>query len=805
MLQVLDELGFKHRASPPNTHERNGIAERSIQIVMNTLRASLKQAGFDRSFWTVALRHAVFLRNRVPTAALDGKSPLEFLTKVPQDLNKLHPFGCSVHVKVEDQMRQSLDPKARVGVYVGHDTTCNEARVMLLDKKRIVFVSTYHCVVNDSVFPFPELFAERNSTAADAAMAQDAPVAPVAPAGDTVVGGAETGEQQPAGKDAAGNDMWLVDRILQHRRAERVKRGKPRWQYLVRWQGCDASHDSWESESILKRTDALRDYKQRNKLDGSEQELDADVAATVNSVKSVPDVKVPRNYNQAMSSPQSDEWQAAVTSEVASLVENGVFEYVPIAQASHILNTQWVFTVKQTEEGADELKFKARLVARGDHQRDIELGDIYAPVVNHTTLRAMLAVAAVKDYHLHQMDAVTAFLNAPLDTDVFLRVPQGVNKYPPGVSQGEFVLKLKKSLYGLRQAPRQWNQLLHDFLVNNLQMQQSQGDKCLYFIPGKLWVGVWVDDFVLLGADMDVMNQFKHQISEKFKMRDMGELKHFLGFEVSRDREAHTLTISSPQYVQDMLERFGMSKAKGATSPLPANIELKPTPPGSATLTAEYPYRSLIGSLQYLGYTTRPDIAFAVSTLARFQTAPSMEHWDAAKHVLRYVKTTAQEGLTYSSLPLPVTSQNGVDAYSAGKADKLFGYTDASWADDVSTRQSQTGYAFMFGGAAISWQTKLQKVVTLSSTEAEYVALSSAVQEVLYLQKIFADLSLPQESVLVFEDNQSTIKLAQNPSRQFSARTKHIDIKHNFVKQCVESGTVLYYSTFRPIFRLLIA
>jgi len=497
--------------------------------------------------------------------------------------------------------------------------------------------------------------------------------------------------------------------------------------------------------------------------DFSEDEDEASVSAL--------DASLPQTYGQAMSSPDRSAWLQAVRSEIASHEANGTFEYVPAADVKpgvKILQSRWVFTKKPDVDGST--RFKARLVARGDRQRaGIDFKEVYSPVVNPVVLRTLFAVAAVKDYDLDQMDAVTAFLNAPLEEELYLRLPDGFEQ-PSG--RGECLLRLIKSLYGLRQAPRYWNQTLHDWLIK-YGLKQSTVDPCLYYIPNQLWVVFWVDDFLIMASSTQLKNAFKSAISQQFKMRDLGPISNFLGMQVTRDRAARTLTLSSAQHVDQMLERFGMTDAKPAATPLPNKTVLTAATPDEPVLPPEVPYRALIGSLNYVACWTRPDIAFAVSQCARFQERPAQRHWTAAKHILRYLKGTASLGLCYSATGTAVLS----------------GYVDASWGEDLDTRRSQTGYAFLFGGAAVSWSTKLQDTVALSSTEAEYLALSVAVKEALYLRNLFREVhSARAPAVPMFEDNQSTIKQALN--LQSSARTRHIDVRHHFLKQHVTNGDI---------------
>ncbi len=700
MAAFLASKGITPRASPPHTHERNGIVERAIQTVFDTARALLQQAELEDKFWPIAMHHAVYLRNRSPTQALGGRSPFHELTGSVPEITKLHKFGCKVFVRVDDSSRRALDPKSRAGIYVGHSDLSDSFRVLVRNPTRWDIVDSVHCTFHES---------ELGITA-------------VAP--------------DPSGP---GSAMAAAPVPSVHVHAPTRPPPPP------------------SRQQLLAQRDPLLD-------DFSDDEDEAQVSALL-----VGDGSTPSNYRIAMQSRDAASWTAAIKSEIDSLIANGTFETAPDATVGDrkVLSTRWVFTRKHEPDGS--IRFKARLVARGDHQRaGLDYNQVYSPVVNATTLRALIAVAAVNDYELDQMDAVTAFLNAPLDEEMFLRIPDGF------AAQPGHVLRLKKSLYGLKQAPRCWNQMLHDWLLS-YGLKQSEVDSCLYFLPGKLWVAFWVDDFIVMSSSVAVKDAFKAAISKQFKMRDLGAIDQFLGMVITRDRANRVLTLASTQHVDDMLARYGLEDAKPQHTPLPCKCILVPRAPDEDPLPASTPYRGVVGSLLYVAMWTRPDIAFAVSQIARFQSDPTEHHWQCAKHILRYLKGTRQYGLTFSA------SQHAPPV--------LRGYVDASWGEDLSTRKSQSGYIFTLGNAAISWKSALQKTVALSSTEAEYLALSAAVKDALFLRNLMTDLwPALATTVTLFEDNQSTIKQASN--LQSSDRTKHVDIRHHFLKEHVANGNV---------------
>jgi hypothetical protein len=758
MLKLLATQRVQPRSSPPHTHERNGIVERAIQSTFDMVRALLRESEMGQEFWPIALQHAVCLRNRLPTDALGGRSPLEVLTGKPQDTSTMRVFGSLATVHVED--RSTLDPKGREGVYVGFDPISQSNRVLFLDKTKLSILSSIHCVIDESIRAFSVLYARR-----------------------------------PIGRDASGNPLYEVERIVDQR--ERILGKKKSIEYLVRWHGFDASHDTWEPHNNLLQTDALKAYL-------SARSINAVSTTPVSSGRAGPlpdEIAIPRSFKEAMASPQAAFWKSAIQDEINSLRLNDVFDTVSIQVArdsgKRILPSIWVFTLKH-EEGDDAstgLRYKARLVARGDLQDESELSDLYSPVANYTTVRTLLAVAALKNFDLDHMDVKTAFLNAPLplDDEIYLHVPEGFDI--PDLALGQrCVLKLKRSLYGLRQAPSLWNSTLHEFLLSQ-GLRQSDADPCLYYDEGCFWVAIWVDDLLVMSPNSERKRLFKEAICSRFKMRDLGPVKSFLGLEITRDRDLGILRVTATSRIEQLLEHYNLTDAKECDVPLSFN--LAPTPPDAPLLGREFPYRALIGALLYVATVVRPDISYAVSRLASFQERPSQEHWDAAKKVLRYLKGTKKAGLTYSfsrSMPVGLGSSTPLsqhlEQFSKHVRDiapeRLHGFVDASWADHSDSRKSQSAFVFVLANSPISWRSQIQKSVALSSCEAEYISLSEAAKDAIYLRRLLQVL-LPQEcSTILFEDNQSAIVVAAKHTK----RLKHVDTRYHFIREHVASGAI---------------
>ena len=478
----------------------------------------------------------------------------------------------------------------------------------------------------------------------------------------------------------------------------------------------------------------------------------------------------PTSYQEATAGPNKEHWKAAMQTEMMSLKENDVWDLVKLPADKKVVGSKWVYKVKTGADGSVQ-RYKARLVAQGFTQKyGTDFDETFCPVVRQESLRLLMALSVQHGLTLHQFDVTTAFLNGTLDEEVYMQQPQGFT------CQGkeELVCKLKKSIYGLKQSPRCWNSTL-DAYLKKLGFVQTASDPCIYYQKTDkdiVYIGVYVDDIILAGRDEKRLQEIKGDFSKKFDIKDLGELKYFLGMKVVQIKGNNYIWIGQPAYTKNLMKSYGMQDSNPTSTPVDVNSKLQPAKDTDEPLN-QTKYQSAVGSLMYLAVSTRPDISYAVNNLARFNSNPQKEHWTALKRVLRYLNGTINHGLLYKQ----------------GGPERLVGYSDADWAGDLSDRKSTSGYIFMFSGGPVSWSSKKQKCVALSTAEAEYVALSAAVQECIWLRQLEAELSSTNDvPTLIFEDNQSTIGMAKNP--QFHGRAKHIDIRHHFVREQLAHGTI---------------
>jgi len=331
------------------------------------------------------------------------------------------------------------------------------------------------------------------------------------------------------------------------------------------------------------------------------------------------------------------------------------------------------------------------------------------------------------------------------------------------------VLRLTKALYGLRQAPRAWNAKL-DQTLRALGFTNSDSEHAVYTRghgSSRLLVGVYVDDLVITGSDATEIGNFKLEMQAQFKMSDLGLLSFYLGIEVTQRGDG--ISLSQAAYARKVLDKAGMGGCNPCHTPMELRLKLSKisdAPPVDAT-----EYRGIVGSLRYLVHT-RPDIAFAVGYVSRFMEAPTTEHLAAVKRILRYVAGTIDYGCCYKR---------------AGAEAKLLGFSDADMGGDIDTRKSTTGVLFFFGPCAVSWQSQKQKVVALSSCEAEYIAGTTAACQGTWLAQLLSELKSEQLKKFTLKmDSQSAIALSKNPV--FHERSKHIDVRYHFIRNCIGDG-----------------
>ncbi|KAH9680700.1 hypothetical protein KPL71_026653 [Citrus sinensis] len=486
----------------------------------------------------------------------------------------------------------------------------------------------------------------------------------------------------------------------------------------------------------------------------------------------------PTNYKQAMSSKDRKKWLGAMNEEIISLKKNNTWTLVKKPQDKKLVGCKWIYKIKEGTADGELPRHKARLVAKGFTQKHgVDFNEVFSPVVKYSSIRVLLAITAFNDLELDQMDVKTAFLHGSLEEEILMEQPEGF------VEEGteDMICLLKKSLYGLKQSPRQWYLRFDEFMISH-EFCRSQYDSCVYFktLPSGdgLDLLLYVDDMLIVCKRREELEKLKIELSSVFEIKDLGAAARILGMQIVRNRSSRTLFLTQALYVKRVLNKFKMSHAKHVSVPLSAHFKLSKFQEPEEDRDIEHmktvPYSSTVGSVMYSMVCTRPDIAHGVGVVSRFMGNPGREHWNAVKWLLRYLSGTSSHGILFGG--------------SEAKVCQVSGFVDSDFAADIDKRRSITGYVFILNGGAVSWKASLQSVVALSTTEAEYIALTEVVQEAKWLSGLVSEFGLKQDSVCIGCDSSSEIQLSKNP--KYHERTKHIDVRLHFIRDEIANGVV---------------
>ncbi|TQE12286.1 hypothetical protein C1H46_001939 [Malus baccata] len=489
------------------------------------------------------------------------------------------------------------------------------------------------------------------------------------------------------------------------------------------------------------------------------------------------DLDDPISYSQAIGSSQSTLWQNAMKEELDSMYKNNVWTLVESSPQIKPIGCKWVYKTKRDALGKIE-RHKARLVAKGFTQREgIDYNDTFSPVSSKDSMRVVMALVAHFDLELHQMDVKTAFLNGDLEECIYMKQPTGF------VERGKenMVCQLNKSIYGLKQASRQWY-LKFDQIVSSQGFEENKLDDCIYLkFSGSqfIFLVLYVDDILLASSCPQLLQRTKRMLSESFDMKDLGEAHYVLGIEIVRNRQKRLLGLSQKGYIDRVLHRFNMENCSCGQVPVNKGDKFSKSQCPRTDLETEKmqgkPYASLVGSLMYATICTRPDLAFITGMLGRFQSNPGEAHWISAKKVLRYLQRT----------------KNFMLVYGNGESLELEGYTDSDLAGDIDDRKSTGGYIFMLNGGAVSWKSAKQTVIATSTMEAEFVACFEGMKQAVWLKNFLTDLKIVksiQKPVRMFCDNNSAVFFAKNNRRTSASRL--MDVKFLKVREEVKKGMI---------------
>jgi hypothetical protein len=731
----------------PYAHWQLARIERQWRTLADGAKALLLSASLPDRFWGFAFLTMIYVRNRswskgadvIPFTSLTGRDP---------DLSNLRVFGCPAFVHIDSSQRLKFSSKAWRGIFVGYAVD---------SPAWLVYNPVTHRVIRSRSVTFDESFTSSPSLAGTL---------------DATSSSIVSGEQPHF---LTAFDDFESDQFVPPHLSVNQSSNAPTSPPLAPPRPAPATA---RQQASLLRLQADEDALSLRRVDNPRSRAERARAQTLASLIPLPpddppvaalSVAEPCSYKKAMKSPDKSHWLLATNKEFSSLTSKNTWHLVPLVSPMRTIGCSWKYKIKRDNNGAI-IKYKARLVARGDMQ-SVDYSSVFAPTVRYTTLRVLLALACYHDLEIEQMDVVSAFLHADVVSDIYMEQPEGY--HVPSSTGTRLVCKLDKALYGIREAPRAWNSLFSSWLVS-FGFSQSSVDPAIFTITSSSFLyvlAVYVDDSILVGRNSPFISTFKSAFSARFDIDDLGPASWLLGCSITRDRVNHTLTFSQSQYVEDILEHFGMSTCTPTSTPMAAKLSTDSLLDQPLDVKA-FPFSSLIGKLLYCANMTRPDISASVSLLSRHMTSPTCRHWEQAKRILRYVSGTKHYCLTFSgSISLePLIWQ------------------DSSFADGID-RRSRTGFITMMSGGPVSWSSRLQKSVALSTSEAEYMALAASSQEAMFLRQLLPTVGFPLTGpTTTFEDNESCIALATN--NMTTSKSKHIDIKYHYIRDLVKQGSI---------------
>lgn len=738
--KFLDENSTLIEESPPYSPESNGRAERANRTVFEKVRTILADLHMMcslesyKKLWPEAIQCVVYVYNRTLTKSTHkearGKTPYELVTGNKPDISNLRIFGSQVKViKPKKYKGSKVGAKVWTGIHVGYAP--GDAYRSYIPEIGRVFVSKdvtfieklYRRQYTETVPSIPGHVNEEESSSSSESDYSDEDDGP-----DVI---SKKGTKTRSGRKSSPPERY-----------------------------GDYAHLSFlTTEAVF------------GSFSGSSEDA-------------------PTSAEDALCSKRSAEWNQSMMEELNSLAENDVFDVVDKPIYRKVISNRWVFALKRNIHGK-VVRCKSRLVGKGFSQVEgIDYQEVFSPVVRYETLRFLLAHCTVNNLELQQVDVKTAFLHGELDEEIYMELPDVPEKLLRDVeSKGDArlkdlcnalknrtaskVLKLKKAIYGLKQASKQWNKKLKSVL-EACGCIQSTGDPCLFYMIGedgdRIYVLIYVDDMLIAAKTLKDSDSVIAALKEDFTLSNAGPAHLFLGIRIRRDRRLGYMDLSQVAYIKKVLSRFNLAD-KAKKVPMDANLKLEKATTAEVEAAKHLPYRQLIGCLMYLAITSRPDIMFPVSRLARYNSAYGTKHYDAAKDIARYIYGTMKMVLRYQR-----------------DMKDIVGYTDADYAGDVDGRKSTSGFVFKYGGAAFSWSSKRQTIVALSSAESEYIAQFRCIREALWVRKLRVDFGLGVSAIDICADNQGAISLSQD--YKLNASSKHIDTKYHMQRDYQDQGYV---------------
>ncbi|KAI3644889.1 hypothetical protein MP228_011053 [Amoeboaphelidium protococcarum] len=751
----LQDNGIMHELTVPYTPEQNGVSERKNLTIFNKVRTMLIESKLPEQFWGQAALAAVYLSNISPSSSNpQSKSPYEVWSGRLPKSSHLQIFGQHSFVHVPVEKRSKLDRRAVECIFMGYTESTSILRFYDIVRQKLITSNAF-------TFPKEKRFgvdlaydSSQNSKAASQETTLQEFTVPLMPPVHHHSSQEATVQILPLSQSQPTEDLDMLQASQSTAPAMSSSpiNAQPGSTVVV-------VSDSTPSapKEIVSRVDPS------NIVSG--KRVRKQFKALTTKLQ-----RNPQSVREALSGPDRDHYYKAMMKEINGLENRKTWRKVQRQKGDRVIKCRWVFTKKKTAAG--DYKFKARLVAKGYSQvSGVDYQETYAPTARTNSLRIMLSKCASLDYEIEQVDAVQAFVVPELKEEIYMEVPEG------GLLDcGDDVkLQLLKTLYGLKQAAAEWYNHLMQCLAQ-LGFVPTEADHCLFYRKeDDALILAHVDDMLLGIKGIDQAQKLKKDIASMIEITDLGPASYFLGLHIERDRQAKTILLHQHRFIAELLKDYQMSLVKPAPTPMDSTVSLSlqdcPQTKEEQELMQDIPYQQVVGALLYTACATRPDISAAVGKVCKFSSNPGQKHWTAVKRICKYLKGT-------SKLGIQLGGEHGT---------VIQGWSDADWAGDIDGRKSTGGYLFKLANSPVSWQSKLQNIVALSSCESEYIALSNSAQEAIWLRRLLQEIGWTQDAAtLIHEDNQGAIAVING--NKTHSRTKHIDVRHHFIRTCVRDG-----------------
>jgi len=816
-IKWLHKRGCAIEPSAPRTQEQNGAAERSGGVIMERARAMRLAANLPHNLWKEIIDAAVYLFNRTPKEGLGWKTPFEIffshakIRDTAGPVNKkphiahLRAYGCRAYAMTKDaqlkkRRRWKLDSRAHIGYLVGYDST-NIYRVWIPHKGTVI--STRDVLFDEKTY-FDGKIAHRipvaelddlvtkvtipEPLAANQRILEDDEDELMGPSSNQ--NDPSDREQSPPSYETEESDdetgtfnqkedlelaKALEEALLTPPPSEVEEsvfnvsipvQGNPQQADRAEEAGDARQAEEAACQGVTEADDRFTDFVSQKVTSPYMGAFTGAVLTAKHYTRlhkrTLP--PLPESHRDLEKHPMREEFRKAQEDHLRSHQQMETFYEVDKRHAGgqQVLGCMWVFVYKTDKHGYLQ-KCKARLVVCGNQQAPGNL-PTRATTLASTAFRALMGITAKFDLETLQMDAVNAFINCKLDEVVYMH-------QPPGFGDRGKVLRLRKALYGLRRSPLLWQQELTG-TFKRLGFREVPQEPCV-MINGGVVVFFYVDDIVFCYRKRDEARAkvFVDQLQQSYKMNMLGPLKWFLGIHILRNRATRTLWLSQEAYVDKLAHQYLHADdrlGKMPTTPMTTE-ELLPFD-GQATNSSIHSYQRKTGSILFATITTRPDVAFAASRLARFNQNPSAEHHTAANRVIQYLYGTKGLALTFGK------QQQGLQS--------LICASDASFADNSIDRKSSQGYVILLFGGPIAWRANKQDTVTTSTTEAELLALSQTAKESIFVSRMLAGMTLELDEPLVIQcDNNQTLRLVTEESAKLTTKLRHVDIHSHWLRQ----------------------